>query len=451
MTDNKGIGRAGFDVEHVAHGKGGNRANRQRLLDEEFRSLDPAQTAKQAARNENIDTARTGSNQLYVNDGQGGFRPAVSVDEVLDYGDAREKRVRRKIDDAAMTTTMIDIHLPKSMCEERTWTTPDGKTRRYWAAKDPAEAARFFDEARALLIKKLPDGQRGIHSEARHFDEYTPHAQWVVDPFGPDPKSKDPERDLRVMWSQTWGSHREVRDEKGVQISGARKMSEWQATTRSHMIEKDFPVEAEVDPVRNKRKHAKRDYVELAEKSERLDKRDEATRKSRVILDAEIKRHNEQVAALASRRADVATAEAAAAEDRQKAVKELADAELTRRDAAEAAKALRDRVAQLEVEVAATPAPQLPELTKADVIGAQPDVWRLYLGQQPKVAESFEQFARARYATYQRQNTNPLGEFQGQSFENFKAARRQSIRKTADVLAARAPKSTAKETRGLGD
>lgn len=263
------IGRAGMDVAHVKHGEGGNRANRERLLQESMRELDPGWTAKQAARNENVDPSRTPGNIAMVNDGQGGFRACTSVEEVLDYGDAREARVRRKIDENSFTTTTIVGHLPKSMCEERSWIGGDGKRRTYWAAKDPAEMRRYFDELVSYVGEEVVrGGQAAIHGYDINVDEYTPHIQIMLDNFGHDPKSKDPAKDLRVVAAQNWSSHREVRDDEGKQISGPRKMSGYQAGLRSRMLAEGFPVEVNVDPVRSQRKQAKRDYVELQEREE---------------------------------------------------------------------------------------------------------------------------------------------------------------------------------------
>lgn len=263
------IGRAGMDVAHVKHGEGGNRANRQRLLRESMRELDPAWTAKQARRNENVDPVRTSGNVAMVNDGQGSFRPCSSVEEVLDYGDARAARVRRKIDENSFTTTTIVAHLPKSMCEEKSWVGGDGKTRTYWAAKDPAEMRRYFDELLAYIGGEVVrGGQAALHGYDINVDEYTPHIQIMLDNYATDPKSKDPAKDLRVVASQNWGSHREVRDDNGRQISGPRKMTGYQAGLRAHMLAAGFPVEADVDPVRSKRKQSKADYIELQQREE---------------------------------------------------------------------------------------------------------------------------------------------------------------------------------------
>lgn len=258
------IGRAGMDVAHVKHGEGGNRANRQPLLRESMRELDPAWTAKQAARNENVDPSRTVGNIAMVNDGQGGFCPCTSVEEVLDYGDAREARVRRKIDENSFTTTTMVGHLPKSMCEERSWVGGDGKRRTYWAAMDSAEMRRYFDALVAYVGGEVVrGGHAAIHGYDINGDEHTPHIQIVLDNFATDPKSKDPTKDLRVVAAQNWSSHREVRDEQNRQVSGPRKMSGYQAGLREHTMAAGFPVEADVDPVRSKRKQSKADFIEL--------------------------------------------------------------------------------------------------------------------------------------------------------------------------------------------
>ena len=56
---------------------------------------------RQPKRNPNILADLSANNISMVNDGQGGFCPAQSFQEVIDYGDQREALVYRKINDEA--------------------------------------------------------------------------------------------------------------------------------------------------------------------------------------------------------------------------------------------------------------------------------------------------------------------------------------------------------------
>lgn len=277
------VGRAGMDVKHHQRSKG-QRANGRRILQESARHLDPKWTAKQARRNLNVDPSRTSQNVLMVNDGQGGYRVCTDVEEVLDYGDARVKRVGRKLPDNAKTLTGIVGHLPKSMCEERTRTDANGKQRRYYVPKDDDEARRYFEAFVAYVGRQLAGGQAAIHGYAINHDEMTPHIQVMADTFGPDPKAKDPDA-LRQMFSQTWGQHREVKDARGKVPTGATKMRGYQAGLREEMLAQGFEVEELPDPRRSRRKQDKDDFVELAEGEEAVAQREDALAQREADLD----------------------------------------------------------------------------------------------------------------------------------------------------------------------
>lgn len=279
MPQSAQVGRAGFDVVHDRSSKA-TPENRRRILRESARHLDPQWTADQVARNENVDPSRTAGNFLAVNDGKGGWLPvttAEGVEDVIEYGEARRRRVHRKIQDRSFTTTRIVCHLPKTLCEQRQWTGPDGRTRRYWAAKDEAEMFRYLETALDQVAQTLPGGRDAIHGWALNVDEYTPHVQVMADTFGEDPKAKDPARDLRVMANQAWGEHAEVRDEKGRRMMGGTKMARYQQAFRDRMAD-EFP-EADIDrnpAPRSKSKHAKEDFVELQTAEETVESRAEA-------------------------------------------------------------------------------------------------------------------------------------------------------------------------------
>jgi colicin import membrane protein len=472
------IGRAGMDVAHVQHGAGGNRANRRRLLQESMRELDPALTAKQAALNENVDPGRTGDNVARVNDGSGGFRPVAAIDEVLDYGDAREARVGRKIKDNSFTTTTIVAHLPKTICEQRQWTNAEDETRTYWAANDPAEARRYFDEVVGYLGEKvLVGGQAAIHGYDVNLDEFTPHIQILCDNFAVDPNTKSPDRDLRVVASQTWTSHREVKDEKGVQISGQRKMRTYQAGLRDHMLVAGFPVETDVDPVRHDRKLSKPDYVELEEgreawagaissvNTELAEKVSETSQwcegekrwilqerarveADRVVVDAKAAEGNHYVTHEVPRLRQKAvvegynegskTAQVEMDQLREQAQHTAAQAALDANTAALARRVAEARLKAVEQALAEVePAPKVTAPTWAEVkpeaLKNTPDLVRRYFAKQPKVAESYNRFAESEWSKHVVRSKNALGQYDGPSRERWESDTRSSLDKARNA------------------
>lgn len=256
-------GHAAFHLRHVAHGTSGNRADRRAILHESMRHLNAKDVARHAARNPSIVPAEAHANAAFVNDGAGGFRSAKTVKEVLDYGDARQKRVRRKINEKQVTTNLFVVHLPKTMCMESPNYYPrlnaDGSerldpatgepmSRSRWVARDQDEAMRYFRDAIDRLGSHIvPGGQEAIHGWATNFDESTPHIQIMADPFAPDPRAPEDRPDaLRTEHNQAYGSHREVTDERGRQMSGPTKMRGHQAGFRAHMVALGWPVQEEV-------------------------------------------------------------------------------------------------------------------------------------------------------------------------------------------------------------
>ncbi|MCH8572233.1 hypothetical protein LSI54_12835 [Nesterenkonia sp. AY15] len=259
-------GHAAFHLEHNAHGKNGTRADRRNLLKECMRHLNEKDVTRQALRNSNIVVDDTHLNEAFVNDGHGGFRHAKSVKEVLDFGDGRIKRVRRKISENQMTVDRFVVHLPKSMCVEVPNYYPrinsDGSeridpvtgqpmSRSRWVARDHQEAMEYLHHAANFLIEHVIPGKHdAVHGWATNFDESTPHLQLMADPFARDPKASDPEI-LRTEYSQAYRSHREVRysagPRSGQQIDGRAKMRNYQSNMRDHMIALGYPVEKEVN------------------------------------------------------------------------------------------------------------------------------------------------------------------------------------------------------------
>ncbi|WP_454118856.1 hypothetical protein [Microbacterium lacticum] len=210
------------DAPRYTGTKAGTRPERRALLKESMRNLDPREGARQARMNSNIVPADAHLNTAYVNDGNGGFTVATDIKQVLDYGDAREKKTRY-LRAGMRTVDLFAIFLPKTMCIEikdyYPRHNPDGSerldpetgepmSRSRWVARDHDEAMRYFVSVVAFLgLKVSPGGMDSIHGWATNFDESTPHIQVMADPFAPDPKAPGM---LRPEASRAYSSHRDV-------------------------------------------------------------------------------------------------------------------------------------------------------------------------------------------------------------------------------------------------
>ncbi|MGC5617712.1 hypothetical protein [Georgenia sp. Z1491] len=290
-------GRAGGNIRHLQHrgtkGTGGTRADRASLLHESMRELDPEAAKIHAAINRNIVLEDTPLNVAMVNDTEGGFRRPTSTREVLDYGDERIDNVHRKWNDNSFETTLIVVHLPKTLCEEIPSYYPivdkdtgepalddsgEPRTRSRWVARDRQEALRYFDEVvRYYSGSVLTGGQAAIHGYDVNFDESTPHIQIMADTLGPDPKHPGK---LRVDASRMWGTHRDVTVDKVNRATGEpvidtgtgeveqvmeqakAKMARYQEGLREHMHRLGYPVERDYDPERHLSGLGKVEYTE---------------------------------------------------------------------------------------------------------------------------------------------------------------------------------------------
>lgn len=269
----------------------GTRGERRKLLKESMRHLDPKEVARQSHKNGSIAPADAHLNTAYVNDGNNGFEVATSIKQVLDYGDAREKRVHRKIAAGSRTVDLFVVHLPKTMCVEikdyYPRYNPDGSerldpetgepmSRSRWVARDHDEAMRYFVTAVAFLgLKVSPGGMDSIHGWATNFDESTPHIQVMADPFAPDPKVPGA---LRTEASRAYTSHAEVRKANGKMYGKGERIREYQAQLRERMIAEGYPVESEPGE-HHGRELPKEVYEEVQdEKAEAASLRNAATR-----------------------------------------------------------------------------------------------------------------------------------------------------------------------------
>ena len=248
------VGRAAFNVKHLRRDNcGGNttRGDRKSLLKESMRELDPDDLAHHAAMNSNIVVADSHLNVPFVNNGDGTFRRAESVDEVLDYQDARMDGVR--VQKNSFETSLFVVHLPKSMCVEipdyYTSTVKGREVKRpRYVPRDYDEALQYFEEARRWLADNyIPGGIDAVAGGDVNFDESTPHSQFQADTFSPDPN--DPSK-LRCRPGIAYNTDKSVRykdgPKKGKQIGGKQKMIDAQRGLREHMHSLGYPVELEV-------------------------------------------------------------------------------------------------------------------------------------------------------------------------------------------------------------
>ena len=248
------VGRAAFNVKHLRRDNCGGdttRGDRKSLLKESMRELDPDDLAHHAAMNSNIVVADSHLNVPFVNNGDGTFRRAESVDEVLDYQDARMDDVR--VQKNSFETSLFVVHLPKSMCEEIPdyyTSTVEGREvkRPRYVARDYDEAKQYLEESmRWLADNYIPGGIDAVAGGDMNFDESTPHIQFQADTFSPDP---DEPSKLRCRPGIAYNTDKSVRykdgPKKGKQIGGKQKMIDAQRGLRDHMHSLGYPVELEV-------------------------------------------------------------------------------------------------------------------------------------------------------------------------------------------------------------
>ena len=351
-------GRAAFNLRHLRRDNcgGDTRGDRKRLLKEAMRELDPQDLAHQAAMNSNIVVADAHLNVPFVNDGNGTFRRAASVEEVLAYQDARMDGVR--VQKNSFETSLFVVHLPKSMCVEVPdfyTSTVDGREvkRARRVARDYDEAKQYFEEAMRWLAENfIPGGIDAVAGGDMNFDESTPHSQFQADSFSPKPD--DPSK-LRCRPGIAYNTDTSVRykdgPKKGKQISGNQKMIDAQRGLREHMHALGYPVELEVSERHDESLNLDR-YTEQQDRE-----RDLANREN----DVERKRRSAQ------RDTD------AAERDREQAAKELEQAQQAREaaqrvqeNAEQQARAVAERVLKETREKAEQEAEQIRSNARKD-------------------------------------------------------------------------------------
>lgn len=276
------VGRAGF---HVTHTKAV--SERGAILDEMMRELKDESVERWAQRNPSIVVEDEDSNIALVNDGEGGFDICTNPKQVLAYGNARLAKLSSPIRDPKLdpvtgklkggttTTSMFVMHLPKSLCKE----VPDfypvydhgeevGRRSR-WVARDREEAKQYFDDiVEYLATHVIPGGADAVLGVDIQFSESTPHIHVLADTFAPDPKHPG---QLRSEFSRAYGQHRDVRDDKGRQMSGQAKFRQYHKGLKEYMLERGWEIEADVDPLRHDKTATKETYGAMMDKQRALD------------------------------------------------------------------------------------------------------------------------------------------------------------------------------------
>lgn len=332
------VGRAGF---HVTHTKAV--SERVAILDEMMRELSEESKARWAQRNPNIVVADEDLNIALVNDGEGGFDPCSDPKQVIAYGNARIAKLSSPIRDPKLdpvtgknkggttTTSMLVLHLPKSLCEEVPDFYPvydhDGKEvgrRSRWVARDRDEAVKYFlDSIRFLATHVIPGGIDAVLGADIQFSESTPHIQILADTFAPDPKH---EGALRCDFSRAYGSHRDVRDDKGRQMSGQAKFRQYHEELKNFMLERGWDIEADVDPLRHDKTATKAVYGALKDQERALAEQEQNfaqnLAKGRSEIDAVVKELADEWENLYTERAAVESEREQLSKDKQKALEE---------------------------------------------------------------------------------------------------------------------------------
>ena len=331
------VGRTGFHVTHEKSVK-----KRGAILDEMMRELKDESVERWAQRNPSIVVEDEDSNIALVNDGEGGFDPCSDPKQVLAYGNARLAKLSSPIRDPKLdpvtgklkggttTTSMFVMHLPKSLCKEVPDFYPvyeDGKEvgrRSRWVARDREEAKRYFDDiVEYLATHVIPGGADAVLGVDIQFSESTPHIHVLADTFAPDPKHPG---QLRSEFSRAYGSHRDVRDSKGRQMSGQAKFRQYHKGLKEYMLERGWEIEADVDPLRHDKTATKDMYGAMMDKQRALDEHKQYLAVERNEIEQSNNRLDDQWENLDIARAELKQEREQLQKDKQKALEEARSA-----------------------------------------------------------------------------------------------------------------------------
>ena len=327
------VGRTGFHVTHEKSVK-----KRGAILDEMMRELKDESIERWAQRNPSIVVEDEKLNIAYVNNGDDRFVRCKDPKEVLVYGQQRLAKLSTPVKEPKLdpvtgkekggttTSSMFVLHLPKSLCEEVKDFYPvlddDGheteRRRSRWVARDRKEAMRYFKDALAYMTQEvIPGGRDAILGFDIQFSESTPHIQILADTFAPDPKHPG---QLRTEFSRAYGSHRDVRDDKGRQMSGQAKFRRYHDGLKQYMLERGWPVERDVDPLRHDKTATKDMYGAMMDKQRALDEREQELAAERSEIEQSNNSLDDQWERLEMARAELKQEREQLQKDKQKAL-----------------------------------------------------------------------------------------------------------------------------------
>ncbi len=306
-----------------SQGTAADSGRRRATFEESMRNVaGPGAVAHYAAENPAINVAMTPRNIDLVNNGNGGFRPAKSIDEVVAYGDDRVARVTRGIKPESVgadgsvkpgerhALTAV-FHLPLDMCEPDGTTyhpldangkPKDGRDGRPLVelprlrAKAPKAMMRYFEDVlRYQTSDVIPGGRDAVHGVAINVDESRPHMQILFDPFEADARGRNPDA-LKSAYSKAFGRHpkdqlvKRVNKRTGkvtMQREGAAgKMERYHAGMKQYLIGRGWAIEAARDPVRHDRRQSNADFQELQDQQRAVE--DDALAVGEVLAGAHV-------------------------------------------------------------------------------------------------------------------------------------------------------------------
>lgn len=328
------VGRTGFHVTHEKSVK-----KRGAILDEMMRELKDESVERWAQRNPSIVVEDEKFNVAFVNNGKGSFDLCKDPKEVLVYGQQRLAKLSTPVKEpkrdpvtgkekgGTTTSSMFVLHLPKSLCREVKDFYPvfdeDGHEvgrRSRWVARDREEAMQYFSDAMEYMAQEvIPGGLDAILGADIQFSESTPHIQVLADTFAPDPKHPG---QLRTEFSRAYGSHRDVRDDKGRQMSGQAKFRRYHDGLKQYMLERGWDIERDVDPLRHDKTATKDMYGALKDKERALDEHEQNLAVERREIDESDKRLDDQWENLDIARAELKQEREQLQKDKQKALEE---------------------------------------------------------------------------------------------------------------------------------
>ena len=328
------VGRTGF---HVTHTK--SVSERGAILDEMMRELKPGASKRWAQRNPSIVVKDERLNIALVNGGEGDLVPCNDPKAVIAYGQQRLAKLSTPVKEPKLdpvtgkerggttTSSMFVLHLPKSLCREVKDFYPvfdeDGHEvgrRSRWVARDRDEALQYFEDAMGYMAQEvIPGGWDAILGADIQFSESTPHIQVLADTFAPDPKHPG---QLRSEFSRAYGSHRDVRDNKGRQMSGQAKFRRYHAGLKEWMLDKGWEIEADVDPLRHDKTATKEMYGAMMDKQRALDEQEQNLAVERSEIEQSDKRLDDQWENLDIARAEVKREREQLQKDKQRAHEE---------------------------------------------------------------------------------------------------------------------------------